>query len=144
MGSLGCWKRRHSIPIKKPSRSVNPNRERWFLKASQSRQVLLLQLISKRANLGGDFIYVGFERKVSGVVKDHFRGRIVPAIGLGARRQEERIILSPDRQSRRLIFAEEFLEFRVELDVGFVVADEVVSVECTLSKLIGREFGSNL
>ena len=44
---------------------------------------------------------------------------------LGARRQEERIVLAPHRQEGRLVGSEILLEGRVERDVALVVAEQV-------------------
>src|SRR5262245_52999229 len=50
---------------------------------------------------------------------------IVAPERLRARRQEERITLSPYREKRRLVPAKIGLEFGIERDVALVVAEEV-------------------
>ncbi len=50
---------------------------------------------------------------------------IVALERLRARRQEERIVLSPHREKRRPRHSEVVLEFRVEGDVALVVAEKV-------------------
>ena len=44
---------------------------------------------------------------------------------LGAGRQEEGVVLAPDRQKARLVRAEVVLEFRIQRDVALVVAEEI-------------------
>jgi len=61
----------------------------------------------------GNFLDVGFEREVAGIVKDHLCRRDIPTKRLRPRRNEERIVLTPGRQQGRLILAEVFLERRV-------------------------------
>ena len=56
---------------------------------------------------------MGLEREMSGVEKAHDRARDVVLERLGARRQEERIVLAPRRQERRLVRAEVLLEGRI-------------------------------
>ena len=43
----------------------------------------------------------------------------------GAGRQEERIVLAPDRQERRPMLTEVVLERRIERDIALVVAEQV-------------------
>ena len=51
--------------------------------------------------------------------------RDVAPEGFGAGRQEERIVLAPHRQERRLVGAEIVLEGRIERDVALVVAEQI-------------------
>jgi hypothetical protein len=53
------------------------------------------------AEEGADRGRVRLQREMAGVVQVHFGVRDVPAIGLGAGRQEERIVPAPDGQQRR-------------------------------------------
>jgi hypothetical protein len=46
-------------------------------------------------------------------------------LSLGALRQEERVVLAPSRQKRRLVVAKISLEFGIQRDVVLVVAEEV-------------------
>src|SRR6476620_10895427 len=66
-----------------------------------------------------------FERKVAGIEETHFRAWNVALERLRARRQEERIVLAPERQEGRLVLAEVLLKHRVKLDVALVVAEEI-------------------
>ena len=76
-------------------------------------------------DLGRDLAGMRLERKMSGVEQAHPRAGYVARVRLGARRQEERIVLAPHRQQRRLVLAEIGLEVRIEGDVGFVVAEKI-------------------
>ena len=71
------------------------------------------ELADRRADLVG----VGFEREVAGIEEADLRLGQVALERLGARRDEERIVLAPDRQQRRLMLAEIGLEGGVERDV---------------------------
>src|SRR5215475_1414805 len=71
----------------------------------------------------GDFRNMRFQREVSGVEEADDRFRNIAFEGLGARRQEEGIILSPHREEGWLVGAEVLLEGRIERDVALVVAD---------------------
>lgn len=57
---------------------------------------LAYMLVQKRANDRHDFLAVCFQRKVAGIVKTDVGLRDVAAPGLGAGRQEKRIVLSPN------------------------------------------------
>src|SRR3546814_3140144 len=65
------------------------------------------------------------EREVTRVEERHRRVGIVAFERLRSRRQEERIVLAPDRQEWRLVGAEILLESRVERDVALIVAEKV-------------------
>src|ERR1700678_2684803 len=60
---------------------------------------------------------------------------IVTFIGFGTWRNEKRIILAPDGQRRRLVFAEELLKLGIEFDVGFIVSDEIELNLCALGAI---------
>src|SRR6266481_9227936 len=66
-----------------------------------------------------------FEREVPGVEKAEDRSRNVALECLRAGRQEERIVLAPHGEERRLVSAEIGLESRVERDVALVIAEQV-------------------
>src|SRR5262245_41189566 len=68
---------------------------------------------------------MGFERKVTSVEEMNDRGRNVALKGLGTGGQEERVVLPPCRQERRLVRAEIFLESRIKGNVAFVVTEQV-------------------
>src|SRR3989442_1284204 len=54
------------------------------------------------ANGASDFLMVGFQSEVAGVVETHLGARVVALERLSTRAQKERIALAPDRQQRRL------------------------------------------
>jgi hypothetical protein len=72
-----------------------------------------------------DFSGVRFQGEMACIVEHHLGLGIVALVSLGARGEEERIVLAPDCQRRWLVLAEEFLELGIERDVGFIVADEI-------------------
>ena len=55
---------------------------------------------------------------------DHGVG-IVAAIGFGAGRDEENIVLAPDRERRRFRIAEIGLKFRVERNVARIIEKQI-------------------
>ena len=65
------------------------------------------------------------QREMPGIEEAHLRIWNIALERLGARRQEERVVLAPHRQQRRLVLAEIGLEFRVESDVALVIAEEI-------------------
>src|SRR5262249_10189634 len=77
------------------------------------------------ANGRGDLRGVGFQREMPGVEEADNGVRDVALERLGARRQEERVVLAPHREERRLVSPEILLEGRVERDVALVVAEQV-------------------
>jgi hypothetical protein len=77
------------------------------------------KLAHLRRDLGG----VGLQREVPGIEEAHHRARDVAFECLRARGQEERIILSPYGEQRRLVVAEIFLEGRVKRDVSLIVTE---------------------
>src|SRR5262245_33491136 len=66
-----------------------------------------------------------FQREVSGIEEADDRIGNVALELFRTRRQEERIVLAPYREERRLAGAEVILEGRVERDVTLVVAEQV-------------------
>ena len=62
---------------------------------------------------------------MSGIQELHLSMRQIFLKCLCSRRNEERIVLAPDRKQRRLRFAEIFLEFRIELYVRGIVEKQV-------------------
>jgi hypothetical protein len=67
--------------------------------------------IQKVPNLGRDFSRMGFEREVACVIEDDLRTRIVSTESFRPGREREGVVLSPYRQRRRPVRAEEFLPF---------------------------------
>src|SRR6516165_8977490 len=59
----------------------------------------------KIPNRSGDLRAVGFEGKVARIEEAHFGSRNIAFERLGARRQEERIVLAPGRQEGWLVLA---------------------------------------
>jgi hypothetical protein len=74
--------------------------------------------VDRRRDLRG----MRFQREVPGVEEADNCSRNVVLECLAAWRQEERIVLAPHGEERRLVGAEVGLESRVERDVAFVVA----------------------
>ena len=74
-----------------------------------------------RRDLGG----VGLQREMAGVEEADDGVGNVALERLRARRQEERIVLAPDGEERRLVGPEIVLEGRVERDVALIVAEQV-------------------
>src|SRR2546428_12682192 len=68
---------------------------------------------------------VGLQREMAGVEEADDGVRDVALERLRARRQEERVVLAPHREERRLVSSEIPLEGRVERDVALVVAEQV-------------------
>src|SRR5687767_2781806 len=88
--------------------------------------VFLFQLAAEKvADQPGDLLPVRLQGEMPGVEQMHFRLRVVALVSLGAGRQEERVVFAPDSQNGRLACAEELLEFRIERDVGLIVAEQV-------------------
>src|SRR6266436_7153713 len=59
------------------------------------------------------------------VVEDHLGARIIPTEGFRPGWEKEGVVLSPYRQCRRPMRAEEFLKLGIKRDVAFVVTDEI-------------------
>ena len=68
---------------------------------------------------------VGLDRKMSGVEELHLRVGQVLSKGLCSRRNEERIVLAPDRKQRRFRLTEIFLEFRIKLYVRRIIQKQI-------------------
>ncbi len=66
-----------------------------------------------------------FQCKVPCIQQMHFSSQDVLAISMRARRYERRIVLAPDRQQGRLIFAQVFLKRGVSRYVTAVVKNQV-------------------
>src|SRR5262249_25473002 len=84
-----------------------------------------LELTKKLPDRRGDLVAVGLERKVAGVEETYVGVRHVALERLRTGRQEERIVLAPHCQKRRLVFAKISLEFGIQRDVALVVAEQV-------------------
>src|SRR6266446_6996973 len=66
-----------------------------------------------------------FQSEVPGVKEAHICVRYVAFECLRTSRQEERIVLAPHCQKRRLVLAKIGLEFGIQRDVALVVAEQV-------------------
>src|SRR5215469_11039950 len=84
-----------------------------------------LVLVEKRFDETRDSLAVGFQCKVSGVQKVFLKVLEITTVGSSSFRWEDKIVLSPRNKRRRLVIAEEILEFRVQWDIGAVVVEEV-------------------
>src|SRR5262249_48787504 len=73
----------------------------------------------------GNFQGVGLQREVSGIKKAHNRAWIVAFERLGTNREEERIVLAPYRQQRRLMAPETLVAGVGKCDVAVVISEEV-------------------
>src|SRR5262245_28168142 len=72
-----------------------------------------------------DLCAMCFEREVPRVEEVDDRTRNIALERLGARRQEERIVLAPHREQRRPVRAEVLVELRVQSDIARVVEEQV-------------------
>lgn len=72
-----------------------------------------------------DFVAVRLKREMSG--GEHIRFKILQVllVGLGTRWREDEILLSPNDQCRRLVFAEELLKLGIKGDVRPIVVKHV-------------------
>ena len=68
-----------------------------------------------------DFAMMGFKREMSSIKEVNFSIGIVALKSLGAGRQEEWIVLSPDREQRGPFGAEVFLKLRIKGDIAGIV-----------------------
>src|SRR5215467_1470504 len=84
---------------------------------------------------GGNFNDMCFEREMSGIEELNLRVRYVFPKCFCSRRNEERIILAPDRQQRRFRLAEIFLKLRIKLYVRAVIQKQI-----ELDLLVPRAF----
>jgi hypothetical protein len=118
--------------------------------AGKSRRRKLRSSTKKSVDLSGNLPGVGLQREVPGVEDMDLRTGKVALEGLGAGREEERIVLAPHRQKLRLVLAEVGLELRVQGDVALVVAEQVellgllASVRVTVRDPEWAAQGSNL
>src|SRR5580692_9351031 len=72
---------------------------------------------------GRDFYHVCLNRKVPGIEELHLRAWQVLSKRFCSRRDEEGIVLAPDRKQTRLRFAKIFLEFRIKLHVRRIIQE---------------------
>src|SRR5262245_23979232 len=93
--------------------------------ASRWESGRLPELSKELPDRRGDLVAMCLERKVAGVEEAHIGSRDVAFECLRTSRQEERIVLAPHRQKRRLVFAEVALKVGIERDVALVVAEQV-------------------
>ena len=70
--------------------------------------------IEELADGGRDFVDMCLQREVAGIEESDHRVRNIAFERFGAGRQEERIVLAPDRQERRPMLTEVVLERRIE------------------------------
>src|SRR5712691_4597856 len=77
------------------------------------------------ADRNRDLLDMRFQGEMAGVEEADDRTGHVPRERLGTGRQEERIVLAPDREEGWLVRAEIVLEGGVQRDIALVVADEV-------------------
>src|SRR5215469_9805517 len=75
----------------------------------------------KLANRLANFLLVGFQSEVSGVIEMDFRPRNIALKRFRAGRQEERIVLAPDRKQGWLLRAKILLELGIERHVAGIV-----------------------
>ena len=75
----------------------------------------------RSANLVSLFV----QCEVPSVEQVDFRIRKIVLKGFRTRRDEGRVVLAPDHEGRRLVFAEPGLPFRVGRDVGPIVVEQV-------------------
>jgi hypothetical protein len=68
---------------------------------------------------------LAFQREMPGVEQMDFGIRVVSFEGLGAGRQEERIVLAPYREKLGPPGADVLLEFGIERDIALVVAEQI-------------------
>src|SRR5215469_5971490 len=74
---------------------------------------------------GSNFDDVCFQREMPGIEKLNLRVRYVFPIRFGSCRNEERIVLAPDRKQRGLRLAEIFLKFGIEPHVRGTVQKQI-------------------
>src|SRR5271166_3385788 len=79
----------------------------------------------KGPNLGRDFRRMSFQSEMPCIVEDHLRARIISTEGVRAGREKEGVVLSPYRQRRRPMRAEELLKLGIKRHVAFVVTDQI-------------------
>jgi len=86
--------------------------------------------VQEIANDLRDFVTVRFQGEVAGVKEAHVSVWNVTLERLGARPQEERVVLAPSCQKRRLVLAKIGLEFGIQRDVAFVKARSAFRFAC--------------
>jgi hypothetical protein len=72
-----------------------------------------------------DLRSLALQREMTGIEQMNFRIWIVALERFSAGRQEERIILAPDREKRWPLRAKILLKFRVERDVALIVTKQI-------------------
>src|SRR5215469_18817686 len=77
------------------------------------------------ANGGCELRAVRLQREVTRVEEADIGTGDVAFVRFGSRRQEERVVLAPDRQQRRLMLPEVRLERGVESDITGVVEEQI-------------------
>src|SRR5262249_34972297 len=68
---------------------------------------------------------MGFQREVPRIEEADDRTRNIALERLGARRQEERVVLAPRREQRRPVLAEVVLELGIQREIAGVIEEEV-------------------
>ena len=92
---------------------------------SASAVHLRLDPVGQRAHPGRDRIGGLFEHEMTAVEQLHRRVRIVALERVRAGRREERIVLAPHHEHRRLVRAQILLPLREPLRIGAVVVEEL-------------------
>ncbi|RYE28191.1 MAG: DMT family transporter [Hyphomicrobiales bacterium] len=106
-----------------PSSGLDMSRRRK--EAASGKGASADMLDEERAHRGADLGGVGLQREVAAVDEANVSLRHVALEGFGARGNEERIVLAPDRLHRRLMLAQVGLDGVVERDVGLVIEQQV-------------------
>src|ERR1700681_4957239 len=86
---------------------------------------LLVKLREEGANRRTYLLRVRFQRKVAGIVEMDFGTRVVALERFGAQGQEKPITLAPNREHRRPLCPEIFLELGIERYVARVIEEQV-------------------
>src|ERR1700744_750793 len=81
--------------------------------------------VVEAGHLGHDLFERALKGEVAGVQPMHFSSRQPLEIGFAALRREEDVVLPPEDDRLGLPFLQKGLPFRVELDIGSVVVEEV-------------------
>ncbi len=76
-------------------------------------------------NFLADFRGVSFQCEMTRVIQHDLGLGIVAPVRFRPGRKKKGIVLTPDRQGRRVISAKEFLELRIETEIALIVADEI-------------------
>src|SRR5262245_20215144 len=72
-----------------------------------------------------DFAMMGLKREMSSIKEVNISIGIVAPESLGAGRQKEWIVLSPDREQRRLFRAEVVLKLRIKRHITGIVQEKI-------------------